>query len=203
MRHRKRRTRFGRQQSHRIATLQSLAKSVLIYQRIKTTHTKAREARRVVDNIITTAKKDSLAARRKAFAILGDRALVIKLFKEIAPLFAKRHGGYTRIIPFNFRKGDGASMVFLELTEKKVEIKPVKPPKKADAKAKPVKAKEVKKEPKAERPKAAPEVKPKVKEEKTVEDVKKKKAWDEMKKMEQQKGFMKKVKGFFRRRTNM
>ncbi|NQU95030.1 MAG: 50S ribosomal protein L17 [Candidatus Omnitrophica bacterium] len=203
MRHRKKGTRFGRQQSHRIATLQSLAKSVLVYQRIKTTHTKAREARRVVDKIITTAKKNSLAARRKAFAILGDRALVTKLFKEIAPLFAKKHGGYTRIIPFNFRKGDGASMVFLELTEKKVEEKPAKPSKKATAKAKPVKAQEVKKEPTAEHPKPAPEVKQKVKEEKTVEDVKKRRAKDEDKKMEQQKGFMKKVKGFFRRRTNM
>ena len=203
MRHRKRRTRFGRQQSHRIATLRSLTKSVLLHQRIKTTHTKAREARRVVDNIITTAKKDSLTARRKAFAVLGDRALVTKLFKEIAPLFAKKHGGYTRIIPFNFRKGDGASMVFLELTEKKIEKKPAKPAKGAVAKAKPIKAKEVKKEPKPERPKAAPEVTPKVKEEKTIEDVKKRKAKDETKKMDQQKGFMKKVKGFFRRRTNM
>ena len=203
MRHGKRRTRFGRQQSHRIATLRSLAKSVLIHQRIKTTHTKAREARRVVEKIITTAKKNTLAARRTAFAVLGDRALVTKLFKEIVPLFAKRHGGYTRIIPFNFRKGDGASMVFLELTEKKVEVKPVKPAKKVDTKAKPIKAKEVKKEAKAEHPKVAPEIKQKIKEEKTVEDVKKTKAWDETRKMEQQKGFMKKVKGFFRRRTNM
>jgi len=204
MRHGKRRTRFGRQQSHRKATLKALARSVLLHQRIKTTHTKAKEARRVVDKIITVAKTDSLAARKRAYAILGDRDLVVKLFKEIVPLFAKRQGGYTRIIPFDFRKGDGASMVFLELTEKKPEKKPEKPKAKAKdvktaIKPKGVKAKAEKEAP----PKAAPTVPQKVKEEKVVEDVKKEKARWEGRKMEKQKGFLKKVKGFFRRKTNM
>ncbi|MFH1380726.1 MAG: 50S ribosomal protein L17, partial [Candidatus Omnitrophota bacterium] len=111
MRHRKRRTKFGRQSSHRKATLKSLAISVFLHQRIKTTHTKAKEARRVVESLITMAKTNSIAARRNVFSVLGDETLVKKLFTEIAPLFSKRKGGYTRIIPYNFRKGDGASMV--------------------------------------------------------------------------------------------
>jgi len=200
MRHGKRRTRFGRQQSHRKATLKALARSVLWHDRIKTTHTMAREARRFVDKIITVAKVDSLAARKRAYAILGDRDLVVKLFKEIVPLFAKRNGGYTRIIPFDFRKGDGASMVFLELTEKKSRELPKKP--QAKDKAAKTAAK-----PKAQKsqtpPKAASEVPLKEKEERAVEDVKKEKVKRERRKVEKQKGFFKQVKGFFRRKTNM
>lgn len=206
MRHKRLRTRFGRQPDHRRATLTNLAKATLIYQRIKTTQVKAKETRRVIDKLITIAKEDSLAARRKAFSILGDRTLVSKLFKEIAPLFKERKGGYTRIIPFKFRKGDGAKVVFLELTEMKKEEKPKKPPKKEKKAQQAVKPKEVKKEktlePKAV-PRAAPFVKPKIKEERTVEEAKKEKARDEVKKIEKQKGFLRKVKGFFRRRTNM
>jgi large subunit ribosomal protein L17 len=194
---------------HRAATLKNMARAVLLHQRIKTTATKAKEARRVVEKLITISKDNSVSSRRKAFAILGDRTLVGKLFKEIAPLFTERKSGYTRIIPFNFRKGDGASMVFLELTEKKPEPKraPLKKKKKAEAAAKPKEIKRPKKAPsKAESkgtPKAAPEVAPKVKEEKTVEEVKKEKAKVETKKFEKQKGFLKKFRGFFRRRTNM
>lgn len=199
MRHRKRRSRFGRQSRHRIATLNNLTKSVLLHQRIKTTHTKAKEARRMVENLITIAKKDSLAARRKAFAILGDRTLVMKLFKEIAPRFERRNGGYTRIIPFSFRKGDGASFVLLELTEKKPEEKPKVARKAKKLEKKPARPKEIKKE----IPKAAPEIEPEIKEEKTIEEVKKRKAREEAKRIERQKGFLKKVKGFFRRKTNM
>lgn len=211
MRHRKRRTRFGRQHSHRIATLRSLAKSIISHQRIKTTRTKAKEARRVVEKLITIAKNDSLAARRRAFAILGDRTLVAKLFKEIVPLFTQRKSGYTRIIPFNFRKGDGADMVFLELTERKIEVKarprPVaRKPKKAEKKeipqSKAVRSEESKLGGK-EAPRAAPEIEPTVKEEKVVEEVKKERAKEEAKRIEKQKGFLRKVHGFFRRKTNM
>jgi len=199
MRHGKRRTRFGRQPTHRIATLKSLAKAVFLHQRIKTTRTKAKEASRLVEQLIGVAKENSLAARRKAFSVLGDDILVRKLFGEIAPLFSGRKGGYTRIIPFNFRKGDGASVVFLELTEKKIEEK--KKPTKKEAKT--VKKPQKPAPAKGERPKAAPEVKPAVKEEKTVENVKKEKAKREDRKIEKQKGFLKKVRGFFRRKTNM
>jgi len=201
MRHRKKRTRFGRQSRHRTATLNNMARSVLIYEKIKTTHVKAKEARKLVDSLITIGKADSLASRRQAFAILKDRTLVAKLFKEVAPLFKSKKGGYTRIIPFNFRKGDGASMVFLELTERKPEEKP-KSVKKARKLQKPEKPKEIKKD-MPEQPHVAPELKSKVKEEKTLEEVKKKKAADETRKLEKQKGFLRKVKGFFRRKTNM
>lgn len=202
MRHRKKRTRFGRQKSHRLATLRSLARGVILHQRIKTTHVKAKEARRVVEALITIGKDGSLSARRKAFAILGDRTLVAKLFKEIAPLFTQKKGGYTRIIPFNFRKGDGASMVFLELTEKKPEEKPL-PAKKTKEAKKPLKPATKPKLLKKEPHKAAPEVSPEVKEEKTIEKAKKEKARDEARKIEKQKGFLRKVHGFFRRKTNM
>jgi len=206
MRHRKRRTKLGRQPAHRKATIKSLTRSVILHERIKTTHAKAKEARRIVDKMIELAKDDNLAARRRAFSLLGERTIVKKLFKEIGPLFKERKGGYTRIIPFNYRKGDGASMVFLELTEKKPEEKVVKKGKKSkkvavkDTKV-PPKAKKT--EEKLEHPKAAPSIEPKVKEEKIVEDVRKEKARDETRKIEKHKGFLKKMKGFFRRRTNM
>ena len=197
MRHRKRRTRLGRQKSHREATLKAMARSVIINQKIKTTHVKAKEARRVVEKLITIAKQDTLAARRRAFAILGSKELVSKLFKEIVPLFKSRNGGYTRIIPFNFRKGDGASVVFLELTEQKIEEK-AKPKKdKLQKKAAP------EKEDKTEKPNAAPKVEEKVKEEKTVEHIKKEKARNEKRKVEKQKGFFRKMKGMFRRKAGM
>ena len=220
MRHGKKRTRFGRQSTHRYATLVSLTRSLLLHQRIKTTRVKAKEARKFAEKIITAAKTDSLAARRNVFSVLRDDGLVRKLFTEIAPLFKSRNGGYTRIIPYNFRKGDGASVVILELTEKKVEeVKPKKSKKKADSvkesqkEAPSAKGEisprsggkaDVKAEPKKEAQEVAPEVKPQVKEEKAVEDVKKEKARDEMRRKTQtKKGLMKGIKGFFRRKSNM
>jgi len=204
MRHRKKRTRFGRQSSHRKATLHNLTRHILIHQRIKTTRVKAKQTQRVVERLITLAKEDTLAARRQAFIILQNRQLVGRLFRDIAPLFKQRSGGYTRIIPFDFRKGDGANMVLFELTEKKVTEKP-KPEKKSGRKERIVKAKEAKKEERAvkEPPKPAPEVEPRVKEEKTIEETKKEKAKKETKKIEKKKNILKKVKGFFRRKTNM
>ena len=118
MRHKIAGNRLSRNRSLRKATLRDLAKATLIDQRICTTHAKAKEARKLVEKLITLGKKDTLAARRRAFAILCDHRLVSSLFKETAPRFKNRLGGYTRIIPFNNRIGDNAEMVFLELTEK-------------------------------------------------------------------------------------
>jgi len=199
MRHRKKRTRFGRQSSHRKSTLKALARAVFLHQRIKTTRTKAKEASRLVEHLITIAKNDSVASRRKVFSVLGEDILVRKLFKEIVPLFSERQSGYTRLIHFNFRKGDGANIVFLELTEKKPEEKR-KAAKKGEKPERPRKAKPAKQ---SEHPKAAPEVAPKIKEEKSIEWVKKEKAKRESRKIEKQKGFLKKVHGFFHRKTNM
>ena len=118
MRHQKAGNRLSRNQSLRKATLRDMAKATLIQERICTTAAKAKEARKLIDQLITLGKKDTLAARRRAFAILCDHALVSRLFKETTPRFKDRTGGYTRIIPYTKRAGDNASLVFLELTEK-------------------------------------------------------------------------------------
>ena len=117
MRHQKGGNRLSRNQSLRRATLRDLAKAVLIEERICTTRAKAKEARKFIEKLITLGKKDTLAARRAAFAILSDHGLVSQLFRETAPRFKSRQGGYTRIIPFVKRIGDNADMAFLELTE--------------------------------------------------------------------------------------
>lgn len=115
--------RLNRQSSHRYATMRSMARAVLLQERILTTLAKAREGRKFVEKLITVGKTNTLANMRRAFAVLSDHKLVSYLFKEIAPRFATRNGGYTRIIKLNVpRRGDGAQMVYLELVEKK-EVK--------------------------------------------------------------------------------
>jgi large subunit ribosomal protein L17 len=119
MRHAIAGNRLGRNSSLRKATIRDLAKSTLIQQRICTTRAKAKEARKMVDHLITLAKKGTLAHKRQAFAILCDHQLVSQLFTNTAPRFMMRTGGYSRIIPLaKNRRGDNAQMVFLELTEK-------------------------------------------------------------------------------------
>ncbi|MBI3315290.1 MAG: 50S ribosomal protein L17, partial [Candidatus Omnitrophica bacterium] len=118
MRHGKAGNRLSRNQGLRKATLRDMAKATLVQERICTTAAKAKEARKLIDRLITLGKRDTLAARRRAFAILCDHGLVSRLFKETSPRFKDRPGGYTRIIPFHQRAGDHARLVFLELTEK-------------------------------------------------------------------------------------
>lgn len=126
--------RLGRNSSLRQATVRDLAKAVLIRQRIRTTEAKAKEARKLVDKLITLGKKGTLAHKRRAFSILCDHQLVSELFDKIAVRFSKRAGGYTRIIKFAVtRRGDNAKMVFLELTER--EQVPLSSPKKKVKKA--------------------------------------------------------------------
>jgi large subunit ribosomal protein L17 len=85
-----------------------------------TTKVRAKLVRRLVDRIITLGKDvDSLSARRRAFSFLNSHSLVHKLFSEIAPMFAQKNGGYTRIIPYKRRRGDNAELVVLELSVKK------------------------------------------------------------------------------------
>jgi large subunit ribosomal protein L17 len=115
---------FGRNQTLRAATIRDLVKAVLINQRIQTTRVKAGEARKAVDKMITLGKKNTLASKRRAFAILCDHALVSSLFTTIAPRFANRQGGYTRVIKLSVnRQGDNAEMAILELTEQSIEPK--------------------------------------------------------------------------------
>jgi large subunit ribosomal protein L17 len=122
MRHRKTNKRLNRNRSLRKATLRDLAKSVLLYQSIQTTKVKAKEARRLVEYLISLGKRQDLSSRRLAYAELGDHNLVSLLFNDIAPRFKNRKGGYTRVINWINRKGDNAQKVILELTEiKRIE----------------------------------------------------------------------------------
>ena len=98
--------------------LRNLTNALLRHELIKTTLPKAKELRRVVEPIITLGKKPSLANRRLAFDRLRDRDMVVKLFNEIGPRYAKRNGGYTRILKFGYRVGDAAPMALVELMDR-------------------------------------------------------------------------------------
>ncbi|MDD5166776.1 MAG: 50S ribosomal protein L17 [Candidatus Omnitrophica bacterium] len=123
MRHAKYRVRLNRFTSWRKATLRSLARNLLIYQSIKTTSLKAKAAKTVIDKLISSAKENTIAAKRQAYKILGDHKLVSLLFNDIAGRFKDKTGGYTGIIALGQRRGDNAEIVILELTEiKKKEL---------------------------------------------------------------------------------
>jgi len=124
MRHRNGLRKLNRTSAHRQALLRNLCNALLRHEQIKTTLPKAKELRRVVEPIITLGKTPSLANRRLAFARLRDREMVVKLFDELAPLFAQRAGGYTRILKFGFRLGDAAPMALIELTERTESAEP-------------------------------------------------------------------------------
>ena len=118
MRHRLGLRKLNRTSSHRLAMLRNMTNSLLKHEVIKTTLPKAKELRRVIEPIITLGKKPSLANRRLAFDRLRDRDIVVKLFAEIGPRYAKRNGGYLRILKFGFRKGDNAPMAVVELMDR-------------------------------------------------------------------------------------
>lgn len=152
MRHQNRSRNFGRTRTERIAMFNSLGRAMVISERITTTLQKAKDSRGVIDKLITWGKRNDLHARRLAFSVLKDRKLVKILFDEISPRFKDRNGGYCRVIPLGFRKGDGAQMAILELVVRK-EKKVKEPAKKKEVKdkhldetAKTVKHRESKKE---------------------------------------------------------
>ena len=118
MRHRHGLRKLNRTSSHRLAMLRNMTCSLLKHEVIKTTLPKAKELRRVVEPIITLGKAPSLANRRLAFNRLRDRDMVVKLFDELGPRYAKRNGGYLRILKFGFRKGDNAPMALVELVDR-------------------------------------------------------------------------------------
>jgi len=115
MRHAKYKYRLNRHTSWRRATVISLVKSLLIYESIQTTRIKAKAARQLADKLIALAKDNSLIAKRRAYKILGEHALVQKLFTDIAPRF-NTSGGYTRMLNTGKRRGDDAEMVVFQLT---------------------------------------------------------------------------------------
>jgi len=135
LRHKHKTQKLSRFSSYYEATIRSLARAVLLHQRIVTTQVRAKLARRLVDRLITLGKKaDSLAARRRAYAHLNDHRLVSRLFKEVAPMFADHNGGYTRIIPYKHRCGDNAQLVVLELSSQREVAAPAAPKDKQEEK---------------------------------------------------------------------
>ena len=123
---------LNRTTSHRLAMFRNMAVSLLRHESITTTLPKAKELRRVVEPLITIGKSPSLANRRLAFNRLRDRATVSKLFSELAPRYAKRNGGYLRILKNGFRKGDNAPLALVTLMDSPQES--VEPAKKPEAK---------------------------------------------------------------------
>lgn len=109
---------LGRNNKHRRSMLANLTKDLINNESIQTTETRAKETRKFVDKMITYGKDGSLVARRKALAFLqNDKETVKKVFDVLAPRYAKRNGGYTRILKLTERRGDDALMVILELVE--------------------------------------------------------------------------------------
>lgn len=109
---------LNRTSSHRLAMLRNMMVSLLRHEEISTTLPKAKELRRVVEPMITLGKAPSLANRRLAFDRLRDRGIVGKLFEELGPRYAKRHGGYLRILKSGMRKGDNAPMALVTLMDR-------------------------------------------------------------------------------------
>ena len=124
MRHRQKKLQLNRFTSWHKATLKSLVRNLLIHQSIRTTKARAKAAKPLVDELISLARLNTLAGKRRAFAVLGEHKLVSSLFDEIGPRFKNTVGGCTRIINLGERRGDNAQLVIWELTEiKKKEVK--------------------------------------------------------------------------------
>ena len=116
MRHQKNRYQLSRDSAHRKALLMNLSKELIEHERIKTTEAKAKAVKPEVEKLITFAKRGDLHARRQALSTLAqDKFAVHKLFVEVAPRYAERNGGYTRILKLGPRRSDATEMVFLEL----------------------------------------------------------------------------------------
>lgn len=110
--------RLGGGPAHQRVMLSTLAKQLFVHEGIDTTEAKAKVLRPYAEKLITKAKKGDLAARREVLKDITDRDVVARLFHEIAPRFAERDGGYTRILKLGPRKGDGAPMARIELVER-------------------------------------------------------------------------------------
>lgn len=134
MNHRKSFRKFGRSAAHRRALLRNLATSLILHNRIETTLPKAKDLRRVADSLVTLGKKNTLHARRQAMSYLfainrqedgntEKRTAVHRLFEEIAPRYAERNGGYTRVIRTRRRDGDNAQMAIIEFVEEGIVAK--------------------------------------------------------------------------------
>ena len=133
MRHRKKTVKLNRTSSHRKALFANMVSSLIREEAIVTTVAKARAAQPIAEKMVTLAKRDTLATRRRAISILRDKGAVYKLFAEIGPRFTDRSGGYTRLLKLaRGRRGDGAEMARLSFLDEgdsgssPVTVKPVK-----------------------------------------------------------------------------
>ena len=127
--------RLGGSPAHERLMLANLATSLFRHGRISTTEVKAKRLRPLAERLITKAKRGDLHARRGVLTVVRDKDVVYTLFDEIAPRFANRNGGYTRIVKTGPRKGDAAPMAIIELVEELAEAAPAKPTKSAARKA--------------------------------------------------------------------
>jgi large subunit ribosomal protein L17 len=179
MRHGRKRGRLGLVQEHRRSLLRNLARNLIQSQQIVTTHARAKEAGRFVDRLVTIAKQNTLHARRHLIAKLGSGSedLAKRMIQMIAPKFSSRSGGYTRIVRYKERAGDGASLSILEFTIPVVETEEKKPKKKKGPKPQAPKeikeVKEKKKKEELEKPKRPAKEEPKKAEKKAEEEIKK------------------------------
>jgi len=123
MRHRLSGRKLNRTSAHRKAMFNNLAAALVEHEQIKTTLPKAKDLRPLADKLITLGKRGNLHARRQAIAVLGDAKLAAKLFDKLAPRYAKRNGGYTRVLKAGFRYGDAAAMAVIELMDRDPEAK--------------------------------------------------------------------------------
>lgn len=117
MRHKLAGRKLGRSSAHRKALFRNLVTDLLNYEKITSTEAKAKEIRGLTEKMITLGKKGGLNSRRQALAYILDEKIAAKVFNELAPRYAERPGGYTRIIKLGPRLGDGAPMVRIELVE--------------------------------------------------------------------------------------
>ena len=115
--------RFARSASHRKAMFANLAVSLLEHEQIVTTLPKAKDLRPIVEKLITLGKRGDLHARRQVIAQIGNEQVVKRLFDEIAPRYAQRHGGYLRIMKAGFRHGDNAAMAVIEFVDRDTSAK--------------------------------------------------------------------------------
>ena len=123
MRHRLSGRKLGRKSAHRKAMFDNMAHALLKHEQITTTLPKAKDLRRIVEKLITLAKKGDLHARRQAIAELRDLPMVKKLFDVLGPRYASRNGGYTRVMKAGFRFGDNAPVGVIEFVDRDVDAK--------------------------------------------------------------------------------
>ena len=119
MRHRVAGVKLGRTTAHRRALFRNLVTALLEREAVRTTDAKAKELRRWADRMITLGKQGTLHARRRAATVIVQRNVLKKLFDDIAPRYAARRGGYTRVVKLGIRRGDAAPISLVELVERR------------------------------------------------------------------------------------